>query len=107
MFMSHLYRDYATYWEPDVPDMHGGSTYKAPRHLRVIWEDRVQLIVTEEGNELQSQARVFALQDLVTNGWLLHDVVNDAAPPSNARRILAFHKIRRLYGDGYERKAFL
>lgn len=60
----------ATYWAPSNPDLFGKFTYVAPQTLPCRWEDRVELVRNQFGEEVASKSRIFFAAPIVLGGYL-------------------------------------
>lgn len=60
----------AIYWGEPVPDGYGNNIYSDVRQIMVRWEERSQMVVSNEGKEVVSRAEVLVNEDLSINGWI-------------------------------------
>lgn len=62
----------AWYWVDDaaVPDGFGGFTYKAPEKIKCRWDDKIQLVRNQNGEEVTSSAEILVIQDVKLGGTL-------------------------------------
>ena len=102
------------YWASPTPDGYGGSTYSDPVEIMGRWEDKQELIKTNNGEEQLSQARVWLLQDVDEGGYLylgtLDDLDSDPQPKDipTVGQIMTFSKFPTLgQGDVFLRKVNL
>lgn len=83
------------YWGNPVNDGEGGFTYDSPVQIYGRWEELNEVIMSSDGRELVSQARVFLTQEVDEEGamWLgkLDDL--DSAPEPNDSAVAALYII--------------
>lgn len=60
----------AVYWGDPLPDGYGGFTFSTPVEISCRWEDRKELYVSSDGNEIVSKAVALINQDLDDEGYL-------------------------------------
>ena len=75
-------RQTATYWEPSdlTNDGYGERTWSAPITIPCRWEDKSELFVSREGEELRSNAKVYLARALVEGGFLYLGESTNANP---------------------------
>jgi len=102
------------YWGNPAPDGWGGNTFDEAVEIDCRWEDRQELFIDKEGNQVLSQAVVFTGQDVDLGGYLylgdLDDLDSDYSDPKiidGAREIRAFQKVPDIKGTRYQRKVWL
>jgi len=83
-----------------VKDGFGGSTFADPVELQGRWEALDEVILSSEGREIVSKARVWVLEDVEEQGYLclglLDDLDSDTSDPreiEGANEIIAFRKL--------------
>lgn len=90
-----------TYWAPSGSlDRYGKQTVSAPIKLIGRWEDKIQVVVNNNGEDITSKARVFFIgQDISSDGWLkLGDSTAQSDPVvAGASLILAIGKTPDLH----------
>jgi len=108
MFTS-TYNTTATYWTPGEYDGYGGRVFGTPVSVRVRWEDKVELVKDNKGEEFNARANVFVEIDVEVGGYLFHGVSPAADPTTveGAFEIGAFEKIPSLNALEFVRKAFI
>lgn len=104
----------AVYWEFQSSDGYGGSVYAEAEEVSVIWQDKSQLIMDDQGKEIISNASVWFSNDIKEESmlWLgeLVDLDSDEiADPMlvGAKQIKKISKIPDIRGTEYIRKAYL
>jgi len=92
----------AVYWGNPVNDGYGGLTYNDPVEVYCRWEDKNEIFIDTNGNELVSKSVVYVTQDVDNNGYLylgtldsILDSLESSATPINPINILGAYKIRR------------
>ena len=65
------------YWGSPVSDGFGGHTFATAVEIDCRWEDKQELFVDAEGNEVLSQAVVYVDRDTDLNGYLWLGVESD------------------------------
>ena len=108
--MVDAYTQLATYWGAPTLDGYGTRTFSAPQTLYTRWEDRTDLLIQFEGEEIPSKARVFVLQDVEVGGYLaLGDQTASASPipVDSAHMIKVYDKTPSLDGSEFTRKVML
>ena len=101
------------YWGTPMPDGWGGQTYSDPVEINARWENKQELFIDADGNEVKSRAVVYVSQDLdigsyVYNGKLIDlNSSHDADTQAGAYQVKAFAKIPDIKGVYYMRKAWL
>lgn len=90
------------YWASPTADGYGGYTFATPVEIQGRWEDKQELIKTNDGEEQVTQARVYLLQDVDEGGYLylgsLDDLDSNPQPDEvdTAGQILAISKFPTL-----------
>ena len=110
----------AVYWGSPVPDGQGGWSFATPVELTpddgtgVRWEDKQELFVDPQGDEIMSAAIVYPGQDLDIGGYLylgteasLSSDHSDPTEISDAIPIAQFGKIPTLDNTQVLRTAWL
>lgn len=79
------YPETLTYWAPGERNDYGVAEFAAPVLIRGRWEDTVEQVRTEAGDEITSRAQVFVDTLVVSDGYLAHgDQTTEADPNSEA-----------------------
>jgi hypothetical protein len=83
------------YWANPVSDGEGGFTYDAPVQIYGRWEELNEVVMSNDGKELVSQARVFLTQEVDEEGamWLGELTDLDSAPEPNDSAVAALYII--------------
>lgn len=84
-FLSRLMRQRATYWSPDTTDRftaYGDPNFETPDRIDVRWEDRQELFINSEGDQMHSKAIVWSLDAIAVGGYLYRGESTTAAPES-------------------------
>ena len=63
-------RQTITYWAPTNRDAYGKTQFAAPVQLQARWEDKVQVIQNQRGQEVVSKARVYLSEGIETFGYM-------------------------------------
>lgn len=113
-FIKRLLTQTVVYWANPVNDGANGFTYDAPVELAARCEHKVELVVTEMGEEILSKAHIYMDQE-VDEGEYIYlgtlDALESSPVPSDtekAMRVLAFEKIPQLgKSDSFIYKAYL
>ena len=97
-----------TYWAVQT-DNFGGFSFTAPVTIKARWEDRVENLITPDGESFISKSKVWVASDVEVGGYLYQgeSVVADATTLTGAHRIQMFGKIPDIRGTRFERKATL
>ena len=95
MRLSKYHNQTITYWGPGTPDGYGGYTYPDPIEIKGRWEDRKELFVDAEGNEVRSQAIVYPSQVVELGGYLYlgSSTASDPTTVEGALKIRAARKV--------------
>lgn len=98
-----------TYWAPGAPDGFGGKAYNAPTNIKGRWEDRVQNIMDNSGQETVSNATVYLSSDVAVHGYLFNGNSTASSPVglSGAYEIKRVDKTPTLNAQYFERKVLL
>lgn len=67
-------KDPITYWTPGVENQFGGPVYGAPLVLVGAWYDRIENVVSPEGQELVSKARCMLKMQVAWKGYLFQGI---------------------------------
>ena len=67
----------AVYWGAPTPDGYGGKTYSDPVEISCLWDDTLEVIKDERGEEIICKARVLVTQDLEEGGMLYLGTLED------------------------------
>jgi len=89
------------YWANPVNDGYGGFTFDDPVEISCRWEDKNQICIGDDGQEVTSDSEVLVTQDLDKNGYLclctLDDIddddLNSPMNVSGASQIISISKI--------------
>lgn len=103
-------RQVVTYWAPD-PDG-GTNDFGQPIVadgilLKGRWEDKVQQVRTQSGEEVTSMAVVYLNRDVSVNGFLKLGDFNGQPFNSDSREIISYQTTPDLRNLSTERKAYL
>ncbi len=74
-----LLRQNVVYWEPDAVDVNGNTTYKAGVELKGRWEEKVETVLTADGENAISRAVVYTdgVQTIVQDGRMFKGLKAD------------------------------
>ena len=105
----------AVYWGNPVNDGQGGRTFDNPVEIAVRWEQKQELFIDGNGQEVRSMAVVYLAQSVVLDGFLYLGVLNDIssaeeADPmtiSNAFAIRGYQSIPNVRATKFLRRAWL
>lgn len=114
-FISKRLNQTLVYWGNPKNDGFGTYTFDDPVEIRGRCEYKVEMVLSVDGEELVSRARVYLEQEVDGGGYLylgtLDDsVIGDDQSPSTTEgsmRILAFEKIPSLDDRGSLYKAYV
>ena len=67
----------AVYWGAPTPDGYGGKTYSDPVEIPCRWDDTLEVIKDERGEEIICKAKVLVTQDLEEGGMLYLGTLED------------------------------
>ena len=67
----------AVYWGDPTPDGYGGKTYSDPVEIPCRWDDTLEVIKDERGEEIICKAKVLVTQDLEEGGMLCLGTLED------------------------------
>ena len=67
----------AVYWGDPTPDGYGGKTYSDPVEIPCRWDDTLEVIKDERGEEIICKAKVLVTQDLEEGGMLYLGTLED------------------------------
>lgn len=102
----------ATYWSAPVLDGFGTRTFAAPVLIKCRWEDRTNLRIYKNGEEINSRAVVYVGQEVQLGGYLVlgdHATtpVTDPQTLSAAYMIQDYKAVPSVDGKMFLRKAIL
>jgi hypothetical protein len=60
----------AVYWGTPINNGEGGFTFADPVEIQVRWENKLQLITDNTGNEIVAKSVIYTTQDLEEEGML-------------------------------------
>jgi hypothetical protein len=106
VYMPKLLKQQATYWAQSTPDGFGGKSFASPMLIRCRWEDKSELFVDSQGNEVKSTSIVMVDRDLAIGGYLALGESENAIP-TGSHEIRGFDKIPDVGGKKFVRKAYL
>ena len=103
-------RQDVTYWAPAADG--GTNDFGQPNTdngvlLKGRWEDKVQQVRTQSGEEITSMATVYVNQDVAVNGFLKLGDFSGQPLNSDAREIVSYQTIPDLRNLSTERRAYL
>lgn len=96
MFLSGSYNQLATYWAPEGVDGYGKLSFDDPILLMVRWEDRDDLIITSQDEQIPSKAVVYTQQSVALGGYL---ALGDYTDPGIDPETLDEAHIIRMYKE--------
>jgi hypothetical protein len=107
-FERNLRQD-VTYWGPGTKDGYGGVTFAAPQVFKCRWEDKLEKIVNQLGQEIVSKSRIYLNNDVAVDGYLFlgTSAASDPKTVAGAREIVAIGSIPDLRNLRTLRVAFL
>jgi len=104
----------AVYWGNPVMDGYGKYTFDAAVELRVRWEDKQELFIDPQGDEVLSMSIVYVISDVDIGGYLYLGIETDLdsnhTDPqiiSGAFKIKQFGKLPTLSATQHLRQAWL
>lgn len=100
----------ATYWADAGSDEYGDRTFSSPALLNVRWEDRTDIVIMAQGEEISSKAVVFVSQAVDIGGYLALGNQTGSADPTDvegAYIIRGYEALPDLDGEEFVRKAIL
>jgi len=108
MIFNHLYQK-ATYWAPGAVSGFGGRTFSAPVTIRVRWEDRAELFIDADGNEVRSRSIVYSDISVKQGGYLFlgESTATDPTTVNNAYEIRDVTSTPNLYASTFLYKIVL
>ncbi len=71
----------AVYWGNPVNDGYGGFTYDYPVEILCRWEDKNDIFVAANGDEVMAKSFVYVLEDLDLNGMLYLGTIDEVYDP--------------------------
>jgi len=113
--ISRVLTQTAVYWAPPTKDAHAKGTFTTGTEMSVRWEEKQEIFVNAQGEEVRSAAVVILGSDVVKGGYLYlgtlsslgSDARSDPTKESTAHEIRAFSKVPNLAGTSFGRKAWL
>lgn len=82
-----MYYDTLTYWTVSNDGL-GGFEYGSPTIIKGRWEDKVERVTTQTGEEFISRAVAYVDRDISTDGFLCKGIADNVDPSEiNAYRI--------------------
>ncbi len=113
-FIKRMCNQTAVHWQRTGSDGHGGSEYADPVEIDCRWDEVRELILSENGREIVSDAQVLVTQDISENDMLYLGSLDDLdsgqqADPNEAKahKVRRFRKIPTIDGRYYKRIAYL
>lgn len=76
-FLARSYPQTAVYWANPQENGYGGKTYDDPVEIKCRWEDKQQVIVDDNGEQLLSRSVVWGNMDFQYNGMLFLGTLAD------------------------------
>ena len=67
----------AVYWGNPTPDGYGGTTYDDPVEISCRWDETINIIRNNQGEEVVSKAETLVTQDVDENGMLYLGELDD------------------------------
>jgi hypothetical protein len=110
IFQKGVYNQKATYWAPSATDGTGSKTFAAPQLVYVRWEDRTDLIIQSEGEEIPSKAVVYVQCSMSLGGYLAlgdQTSVSDPTTLSAAYIVKSYQDSRGISGNPSLKKVML
>ena len=98
-----------THWAQGAPDGYGGNSYSAPVVLKGRWEKRTDLVVSPNGENITSKARIFLDKEIGLGDYLYlgSSTVSDPRTVSGAYEVLQVRKIPSVDGTRFEYIVYL
>lgn len=99
-----------TYWPVTGSDTFGGFTFGTPLVLYGRWEDKQELFVDAEGEEVLSQAIVYLKDNIAPGDYLAEgDQTSTPSPDTlpGAHRVRNYSRVTDLHSLNALRKAWL
>lgn len=103
-------RQDATLWVNTGSDGYSGFTFATPKVIKVRWEERSELFITNEGEQETSSAVVYLGQDVANGDFLalgIHDTIANPGDVAKAYRVRGFGRVTDLRSLTQQWKAFL
>lgn len=113
--LDDMRQEKCVYWEPKGTDSFGNPINRNPRELDVRWEERLQVIKTDDGRTVMSKATVYYDSDetkLQVSGKLAYGTLGELASTNpkceeTAFEILKLDRIPTIEADQFLRIAYL
>lgn len=113
--LTHNLKQTTVYWGNPQNDGFGGRTFDDPVEVDVRWEERQELFIDTNGQEVRSQAVVYIAQDVDMGGYLYLGDLDDPSSAeeddpltvSGAYEIRGFQKIPDIKAGQFLRKIWL
>lgn len=108
-FLSFGLNQKCTYWAVVGVDVYNEPSFAYPVVISCRWEDRVERMQNDEGEEFVSRSRIFLEDDLFTGGYIALGEHSESDPRNypGAHRIMAVRTTPSLDGTFFERKCYL
>lgn len=105
---SRFYKTKITHWAVQS-DNHGGFTFSTPTILKGRWEQRIDNVISPDGEEFVSKANVWVASDVSVGDYLYlgESVAADPTTLDGAYRVQVFGKVPDIRGTNFERKTIL
>jgi hypothetical protein len=102
----------AVYWPQSSFDEYGDPSFETPSEISCRWEDKMEEVVSPDGDMIASRAQVMVSSDVETGGFLLlaslEDIDEELSPKENdAFEIRSFSKLPNLRATEFLRIAYL
>jgi hypothetical protein len=81
-------RQKIVYWAPLGADAYGRPTHASPVEVKGRWEDGTDEVITADGTNTYSSAKVYSATPMLPGGWCMLgtlDEVEDSTFPDNAK----------------------
>lgn len=59
-----------TYWAPVSENQFGGKVYSAPRIIKARWEQKVENVTSQTGQNITSRARIYTQDEVKPEGYV-------------------------------------
>jgi len=69
-FLNSICVQSAVYWGDGMKDGYGGEVFSIIKQINCRWEDKMEIVVNKDAEQVTSKAKILVMDDLDLGGWL-------------------------------------
>ncbi len=98
MFLAGAFNQEVTYWAQTAIDSLGTRTFDTPEVVKARWEDRNDLVITLDGEQVPSKSVIYTKETFVLGGYLALGDYSTTVDPTTLDNAFLIKSFQTFYG---------